>query len=129
MRRFRTPGVILAGALAVGVAGVAVAHTTTTPSSVTGDRRPGPTQLSVTFFGEVNSRSDRCVRRREVELWDVRTFATKIGETEADADGDWRITTLQGRLRGTQFVQIRKKTVVRRGRHTHKCGFDKQRID
>jgi hypothetical protein len=129
MRNFRTRGVALAGALAVGVAGAAVAHETTIRSTVTGDSRPGPSQREVTFFGEVRSRNDKCVKRRTVELFDVRTLASKVGETKSDANGDWEIVAPTGRLRGTQYVQIRKKTVVKRDGHRHTCKGDKTQIN
>jgi hypothetical protein len=129
MRNFRTRPVALAGALAVGVAGAAVAHQTTIGSTVTVDTRPGPTQRSVTFFGEVRSSNDNCVKRRTVELYDVRTLASKIGETKADADGDWEISQPAGRLRGTQYVQIRKKRLVDTNRHRHTCKRDKTQVN
>jgi hypothetical protein len=130
MRNFRTYGVVLAGALAIGVVGAAVAHETTIRSTVTVDgSRPGPTQRSVTFFGEVKSLNDKCVKRREVLLFDVRTLASKVGETEANADGDWEISVPKGRLRGTQYVQIRKKRLVKTARHRHRCKGDKTQIN
>lgn len=129
MRKFRTPGVVLAGALAVGGAGLAVAHETTFRSTVTGDSRPGPGQREVTFFGEVTSPKAKCVKRRTVELYDLRTVASKVGETESNADGEWEITAPTGRLRGTQYVQVRKKTLVKRDGHRHKCKGDKTQID
>src|SRR5687768_5261545 len=129
MRNFGTHGVVLAGALAIGVAGFAVAHETSFQSKVTGDSRPGPGQREVTFFGEVKSEKGKCVKRRTVELFDLRTVASKIGETESNADGEWEITAPTGRLRGTQYAQIRKKTLVKRDGHRHKCKGDKTQID
>jgi hypothetical protein len=129
MRNFRTRGVALAGALAVVVAGAAVAHEDTFRSTVTGNSRPGPTERSVTFFGEVRSPNDKCVKGRTVELFDVRTFPSKLGETESDRDGDWEISAPAGRLRGTQYVQVLKKRLVKTNRHRHTCKFDKTQID
>jgi hypothetical protein len=129
MRNFRRRGLALAGALAVGVAGAAVAHQTTFQSTVTGDSRPGPTQRTVTFFGDVKSPKEKCIKGRTVELFDLRTVATKLGETKSDADGNWEITTLTGRVRGTQYAQVLKKRLVNRDGHRHTCKFDKTRID
>ena len=125
MRSFRTRGVVLAGAFAVVLVGAAVAHETRIGSTVTVDTRPGPTERSVTFFGEVRSSNDRCIKGRKVELYDVRTLTSKVGETESDADGNWEISAPTARLRGTQYVKVRRKTLANTSRHSHKCKGDK----
>jgi hypothetical protein len=128
MRKLRTRASILGAVLAVGLAGASVAHKATIPSSVTGTAEPGPGAREVTFSGVVSSRSAKCVKGREVELYDVRTVASKIGETDADANGNWEIVAPTARLRGTQFVQIRKETVTKNSRHTHRCKRDTQEV-
>jgi hypothetical protein len=129
MRNLRMPGLAIAGALALCVAGAAVAHETKIRSTVTGDSRPGPGPREVTFSGKVSSPNEKCVKGRTVELFDFRTVATKVGETKADADGKWEIVAPTARLRGTQYVQIRKKTLVKNERHRHKCKRDTTQIN
>ena len=129
MRKFRTTGLAIASALTVGVVGVAVAHENKIPSSVTGNAISGPGPREVTFFGKVNSPNEKCVKNRTVELYDQRTVASKIGETKADADGNWKIVAPTARLRGTQYVQVPKKTLARNERHRHKCKRDTTQIN
>jgi hypothetical protein len=129
MQNFRTRGVAIASALAVGVTGVAVAHVNKIPSTVTGNARPGPGPREVTFSGKVTSPNEKCVNGRTVELFDFRSFASKIGETKADADGNWEIVAPTARLRGTQYVQVPKKRLVRNERHRHTCKRDTKQIN
>jgi hypothetical protein len=129
MRKFRTRGLAIASALAVLVVGVAVAHENKIPSTVTGNARPGPGPREVTFSGKVNSPNEKCVKGRTVELFDFRTVASKIAETKADADGNWKIVAPTARLRGTQYVQIRKKRLVKNERHRHTCKRDTKQIN
>lgn len=129
MQNFRTRAVALAGALALCVAGAAVAHEAKIRSTVTGSAISGPGPREVTFFGTVSSPNEKCVKNRTVELFDQRTVASKIGETKADEDGNWRIVAPAGRLRGTQYVQVPKKRLVANERHRHKCKRDTKQIN
>jgi len=128
MRISRTCGVAIAIALALCVAGAALAHEKNIRSTVTGSAISGPGPREVTFFGKVSSPNEKCVKNRTVELYDQRTVASKIGETKADEDGNWKIVAPTARLRGTQYVQVPKKTLVRNQRHRHKCKRDTTQI-
>jgi hypothetical protein len=129
MRNLRTRGLALAGALALCVTGAALAHEAKIRSTVTGHSRPGPGPREVTFSGKVSSPNEKRVKGRTVELFDLRTVASKVGETKADADGNWEIVAPTARLRGTQYVQVPKKTLVRNERHRHKCKRDTTQIN
>ena len=103
-----------------------MAHETGFQSTVTVDTRPGPTQRSTTFFGEVRSPNEKCVNGRTVVLYTRDpNLIHQVGETKTDAEGDWEISAPEARLRGDQFVKVFKKTLVKTNRHRHVCKGDK----
>ena len=108
------------GALAAG-ASTAAAHTEKTPGDISVD------WTGSAFSGSLES-SDRCVKNRQVKLFERNTNGT-ISTTSTDDLGDWEITSLI-RQNGDYYVKAPKRVLKRNDNHEHICkGAKSQRSD
>ena len=109
--------------VAVLAAAPADAHRKSFPTRITIEQT-----LPLTFEGEVRSSRAGCVRRRELQLWQVGLLGgeSKVGDPfRADAQGAWSASEILRQARGPiaveHFVTAKPKVIRRGNGHRHSC--------
>ena len=129
MRRAGLAGAVAAVALFFALASGALGHKEKLHSAISG---AGQVLGNTAHFAGVvtSDEDDACIRGRTVQLFDVRTTPSLVGETKTNSRGEWRISDVPtARLRGTQVIQLKPKKIEDSKRHKHTCSGAKATVD
>ncbi len=107
---------------ALGLAGIASAHTVKFDSAISAKYEKPTKSKPAAFAGTVSSPKARCMKNRDVNvrmrLTDGSTSVVGSGST--DAAGNWRIE-FADLAKGTYFAQVKKKALRKNDEHKHVC--------
>lgn len=121
MRRSMTL-LAVAALLSLAVAGVAVAHTARSETTVTAKVKKGGKDEG-TFSGTVGSMVGRCLGNRTVEVFrrEANPPDTFIGTDLTDTAGAWELPPASELLPGTYYAVASKKVLKKNRKHRHIC--------
>lgn len=117
----------LSAALALGVSGIAAAHTATFDTSLTIRRSPTGTVApgtTVVFKGKLRSDVDRCVRNSKVAL--VRVGVGVVTKTRTDGSGRYRFEQVVNETARWR-TRFKGKVLTAEHPHNHTCAASKSK--
>jgi hypothetical protein len=68
---------------------------------------------------------EKCRKRRKVKLFHDSSPRFQIGSDTTDSDGDWEISGPAPPNGDKVYAEVAPKTLLRNGRHRHKCKGDR----